>query len=471
MPARKSFLVRAAALLVAATVVVLCSEGAQPQPVPAPNPNPNPNPNPGVLPYYSNRTVGGISINPTGMLDNPTVEALGELQKLRAKALAPAAGELNRTVGLRKISLRKLEAAMQKCLDSGKDLPNEMKCLAGLQQIRYVFVYPEKHDIVLAGPGEGWKVDAKGNIVGVTTGRPVLMLDDLLVALRTARGPKPQDITCSIDPKPDGLTQLREHVARLRTIGNPKQTAAGIERALGRQQITFTGVPADTHFARVLLAADYRMKRLAMNFDPAPIPGLPNFLEMLEVASHGMNNVLPRWWLAPEFRPLVRDADGLAWELRGATVKALTEDDFLTAAGQREHSGRSSPTAQKWADNMTREYDRLALAEPVFGELRNCAELAALATLIVRENLTDKAGYTMPLLLSASALKTAQLSVPKQVDSRASLLKRDRNWIISVSGGVMIKLHTLLNNIETSEKLTPIRNEAALGEHNDWWWN
>ena len=41
-------------------------------------------------------------------------------------------------------------------------LPDAIKYLAGLQHIRYVFVYPEQKDIVLVGPGEGWKVDAQG---------------------------------------------------------------------------------------------------------------------------------------------------------------------------------------------------------------------------------------------------------------------------------------------------------------------
>ena len=58
--------------------------------------------------------------------------------------------------------------------------------LAGLQEVRYVFVYPEQKDIVLVGYGEGWRIDTRGNIVGVTTGKPVLLLDDLLTALRTA---------------------------------------------------------------------------------------------------------------------------------------------------------------------------------------------------------------------------------------------------------------------------------------------
>ena len=87
---------------------------------------------------------------------------------------------------MRKVSLRGLEEAIADCTRNHRPLPGEIKYLAGLQRIRYVFVYPEEKDIVLAGPGEGWKVDAQGNVVGLTTGRPVLQLDDLLTALRSA---------------------------------------------------------------------------------------------------------------------------------------------------------------------------------------------------------------------------------------------------------------------------------------------
>jgi hypothetical protein len=415
--------------------------------------------------------VCGISIDPNGVLDNATVDALGELQRLRAKSMGAVPKAMAPTTELRKISLRRLEAAIQKCLESGKPLPDEIKYLAGLQQIRYVFVYPEQQDIVLVGPGEGWKLDGRGNVVGATTGWPVMLLDDLVVALRSARAADQTGISCSIDPTPEGLTQLKEHVSKVRTIGDRQRTAAGIEEALGRQQITLTGVPATSHFARVLVAADYRMKRLAMNFEPAPVRGLPGFLQMIEAGRRGMRDMLPRWWLAPDYQSTLRDPDGLAWELRGASVKAMTEDDFLTATGGREHTGKSDPVAQRWADNMTAAYDRLAVAEPIFGQVRNCADLAIVAALIQREKLAERAGYSMTVLMDSSQLRADEYFAPQQVDSRASLLKKGSNWVIGVSGGVRILPRSILEKTETSDKLGPVRAKASLLEHDDWWWN
>ena len=58
----------------------------------------------------------------------------------------------------------------------------------------------EEQDIVLAGPGEGWKINEQGEVVGLTTGRPVMWLDDLVVALAVGRRPpsKPASVARSI---------------------------------------------------------------------------------------------------------------------------------------------------------------------------------------------------------------------------------------------------------------------------------
>lgn len=417
------------------------------------------------------RGVGGISIDTSGVLDNASLDDMGRLRQLRAEAIGGVPAAIKEASPARRVSLRGLEEAIADCLDQDRPLPDEIRYLAGLQRIDYVFVYPEEQDIVLIGPGEGWQVDQRGYVVGSTSGRPVILLDDLLVALRTARQAAQTGISCSIDPTDDGLTRLRGHVAKLRTIGNPQQTALGIERVLGRQQISVTGVPDTSHFARVMVAADYRMKRLAMHFEPSPVDGLPSFLTMMKAGARGMSNMLPRWWLAPDYKPLLRDADGLAWQLQGASVKAMTEEDFVNAAGARERTGRANPVAQRWADNMTEKFDELAVADPIFGQLRNCMELAVVSALVVKENLPEKAGCSLPLLMDEQGVKTEQFVAPKQVDSKASLLKKGRNWIISASGGVQINSWAVADRTEQTDSLGPIRAQVKpAAERSSWYW-
>ena len=416
----------------------------------------------------SSRAVGGVSINTDGVLNNARTDDLGSLSKLRRQSLNKIPSDLNSSVEMRKISLRKLEGALEECANSKKPIPDAIKYLAGLQSIRYIFVYPEEKDIVLVGPGEGWKVDAKGNVVGATTGRPTLLLDDLLVALRTARAAANGGITCSIDPTKEGMARVTKVPAT--SVQNDQQAqAAGDTRAaaLGMQQISVTGVPASSHFARVLVAADYRMKRIAMNFDESPVRGLTSYLQMVKPRTVQT----PRFWLEPKYESLLRDDKGLAYELRGSSVKALTEEDFVAAGGNMQHSGKASPAAQKWADTMSAKYSELAVADPIFGQLQNCMELAVVGALVVKEQLTQKANNSLPTLMESSDVKSEVFNTPTQVESKTSVLKKGRNWVISVSGGVAIHSWAIADKVQKSDAVAKIRDKTAAADKATWWWN
>ena len=420
--------------------------------------------------FTNQRSVGGVIVLDNGVLRNADVDAIGELRRVHAAALDAIPEGLDQATEVRKVSLRQIDAAIRACRDEGKELPDSIRLLGGLQQIRYVLVYPEQNDIVLVGPGEGWKVSPRGAVVGVTTGRPVMLLDDLLVALRSVNGPTRSVISCSIDPTVEGLQRLQGHVRKLRTIGNPQQTAMGIEQQLGPQKISVTGVRDTSHFARVMVAADYRMKRVSMGLERSPIRELPSFPSMLKASGSGMRNMLPRWWLAPDYQPLLRDPEGLAWELRGAAVKTMTEVDFLDATGRRHQTGGADAASQRWADAMTRHYDELALADPVFGDLKNCMDLAIVAALIVKENLAAKAGVSLPALMGSEVPATANLAAPKQVDSKASLVHKGRKWMIAC-GGVEINPWAIVEKTELSATLRATRSESAATDPAAWCWD
>jgi hypothetical protein len=413
---------------------------------------------------------GGVAIDAEGMLKNATVDELGKVRQQTLEALKQVPQELNGRLATRKVSLRRLDAEIRKCQEAGKPLPAEIVCLAGLQQIEYVLVLPEQKDLVLVGPGEGWKVDAKGNLVGATTGRPVMLLDDLVVALRAANNPQPAVFSCSIDPTPAGLQRLSIHARKLQTIGNPQQTAQGIEEQLGAQKITVTGLPETSHFASVMVAADYRMKRISMGIEAAPVTNLPSFVNLMKASGQGMRNMLPRWWLAPNYEPLLRDAEGLTWQLRGASVKTMAEEDLVDASGNRQHTGKADVVSQRWADAMTARYEDLAQVEPVFGQLRNCMDLAIVAAIVARERLVEKAQTSLPMLLDSSGIQTANLPAPKQVASKAVVVNKGKKWIIAC-GGVQINPWAIVEKSESKASLGDIRAKATLASDTAWWSN
>jgi hypothetical protein len=142
------------------------------------------------------QAVGGVAISTEGVLTVVKTDVLQDLAGKRRKALTQLPGDLNKPATMRSISLNRLQATIAEFQKNHQPLPDEVRYLAGLQRVEYVFVDPQHHDIVLAGPAEGWKVDAQGEVVGATTGRAVLRLEDLAVALRTADQARNGGITC-----------------------------------------------------------------------------------------------------------------------------------------------------------------------------------------------------------------------------------------------------------------------------------
>lgn len=417
-------------------------------------------------------TVGGVSIDAQGVVAKSDVEQQGRLREARLKALEGLSADVQAASKLRKISLRGLAAAIDERRRAGQPATDELQNLVGLQRVEFVFVYPEQQDIVLAGIAEGWQVNAQGHVVGQTTGRPVLQLDDLVVALRTAKAAARGDgITCSIDPTPAGLARLQK-VLSSRSLAPGDATITRLEQALGPQQITLTGVAPGSHFAHVLVAADFLMKRLAMNFEPAPIDGLPSYLELLQTSpGPAPRSAAPRFWLAVNYDPLLKDESGLAWQLRGSGVQALTEEGRLTAGGAvLNHRGKEDPLAKKWTDALTAKYEALAAAAPVFGELRNCMDLAVVAALLTKENLPGQAGCDLAVLLDDQKVQVAEYHVPKTLASRASLTRKGREWIVSVSGGVDVDSWSVLHRVETDQTLAETRAKAT-PDSPRWWWD
>jgi hypothetical protein len=256
--------------------------------------------------------------------------------------------------------------------------------------------------------------------------------------------------------------------------GQPTAAAvARLEQAAGPQQITLTGVPAGSHFARVLVAADFLMKRLGMNFEAAPVDGLPSYMEMLQTHSGpAPQSDMPRWWMAPRYEPLAKDEAGLAWQLRGPGVQTLSDDGRQGRAGKAvAKTGGKESLPAKWATAMTDRYEALAAKLPVFAELRNCMDLAVIGALLVKEDLPARAGCDLGLLLDEKRLAVAEYHVPKMIDSRASLVRKDRRWIISVSGGVEVDSWAVLERTQVEPLLADARTQAAADKAERWWWD
>jgi hypothetical protein len=401
--------------------------------------------------------VGGISIDAAGIVRNVDGAALEALAETRRAALAnnrlpAAAGEL------RKVSLARVVAAVREAA-AGKPLPADVALLGGLERITHVFVDPERHDIVLAGPADAAVVGPVGTIVAATSRRPLLQLEDLITALRAIDGARQGGMRCSIDPTPEGIARVQRFLAERRTIGpDPQAVFRGMEEALGPQTVTVGGVPADSRFARVLVAADFRLKRIGMGLEPSGVAGLPSYLAM--VPPGGKATSLPRFWLEAEYDPIARDADELAWRLSGRRMKCLTETDVLAKGGMQRGQGPADKVAQQWCAAMTKHYEDVAAQQPAFAELVNCVDLAVVAALIQGRQLAGRAGLDIGPLLDATAVPLPRYDVPASVPTVASGLKKGTNWVLSASGGVQFQPWAFTAETVVDAAVAPARTAA-----------
>lgn len=422
---------------------------------------------------FGNNAVGGIMVDASGLVRSATLDERNQyLNRLRTEIANPQ-GEMAETSQLRMVSLKKLQAAMQRELETGESLPVEMELLAGLQRVEYVFVYPEQNDIVLAGPAEPWVVREDATIVGANSGRPLLRLSDLLVAMQGVEPSRNGGISVSIEPTAEGRQRLQKVLSRvqLQPGQNPAHLESVMQEAFGPQLVKLQNVPENSHFARVLLSADYQMKRLAMALDTAPVANFPSYLELARNDNHRANEN-PRWWMACDYDSLTHDQDRLAWKINGQGVKTMTEQDLVDNQGGSEKTGRTSQNAEKWANLMTEHFDALSTKNSIFGELRNIMDLSVVATLIVQEGLDQRANCDLSVLMGKSVqVPTASYEVPKAVSPHCSFIRSRSGWVVTASGGVEITPFHVVENQKLDAALAGTRQQAVATESETWWWN
>lgn len=420
---------------------------------------------------FGGQAVGGISVDAEGIVRNLDPRAVESLSAERTKALAESTWS-GKVGDARNVSLKAVAAAVATAAEKGTALPADVLFLGGLQRIDHVFVDPDGHDVVLSGPADELAVDASGAIVGVTTRRPPLHLEDLIVCLRSIDAARNGGMTCSIDPTPEGLAALQALLRRQGAMGsNPQATFAAMEKALGPQRVTVGGVPADSRFARVLVAADYRMKRIGMGLEESGIEELPSYLAMMPAGSRATS--LPRFWLEADYDPIARDPDELAWKIGGRKMKCLTESDVATRKGMRRGAAPADAIATKWCDAMTANYAALADKQPVFADLTNCIDLAVVAALIHGQQLAQRAGCDLSALTDPTVSTLPTYDVPAGVPTVASGLKKGATWVLSASGGVTFQPWGFASRTTESADVAAGRVEALAARPADlagcWW--
>lgn len=429
---------------------------------------------------------GGVRVETSGLLSPKnlgTTAGLDDLRKEHQRTSGTSASSSispRKVSATRKISLSRLEAALQQRYAEGEAPTAEMLNLAGLHRVQYVFVYPETGDVVLAGPADDWLADDFCRSVSFTAGQPTLQLDDLVVALRSSLLGKGK-YGCSITPSAKGLAEAQEVANRwaqnpLRP-GQRNKWLEELRSAVGPQAIEVYGIDPQSHAARVIVEADYHMKRVGMGLDKGVL-GVESYLDLLAAseADAPAEVAVNRWWftLAPEH--LTTNADFSAFEFRGPSVKVESEDEQLTATGERLHTGKSNPANQQFASNFTKHYEKLAAKYPVYGELRNVFDLTLVAAIIAEHRLHDRANWQVSHF-SEEGHPLQHGQQPKTVATIMNYKETPTKKLLAgVSGGVTVDARPVVTakqlQQDSYQRLpAPYRGSKPKADQAQWWWD
>ena len=428
--------------------------------------------------------TGGIQIDAKGVLSLRTMQGNAQLLNRRRFQAAQAAinKDLQRPSALRKISLNRLEKEIAGLLASGKQIPPDMQYLAGMTRITNVFFYPETNDIVIAGPAEGYFINANNHVIGMKSGHSTMQLQDLVVALRAfnPNGKKVGVISCSIDPTQEGLARFRDTYTKIARSGKfrpgmENQVVRMYQQSLGMQKISINGVSTKTHFARVLVEADYEMKLIGIGLKRPPVK-ITSFIEKATPTSVAKSS-LQRWFFQPNYDCVHVNEDETAMQLVGNGVKLVGEDESVNAKGDRKRTGSTNRASRAFCGSFTKMYDKLAQQSPLWGELRNLIDMSVTAAFIQEMDFYGKSGWDLGVLGDESKFSVETLEAPRQVAPVANAVWKGNYFMSPIAGGVNIQPRVALNSdqmkVDEKGEIDKLKNEIKLGNlaEGQWWWD
>lgn len=305
----------------------------------------------------------------------------------------------------RAVSLKVLQERVKACAN-GKECSSEVTLLGDLRWLEGYVIDPENHDLILVGQ--------------VEEGAPPLHLEDFVVALRDAWGfyrwregntIYHTDPGCSIDPHPKVLGELQRIGDYLQ--GHP--SGSGSDEALDYwhkvchmpQQVRVLGIPFNTHFARVMVDADFFMKKLVDGSATLHNTSFKSLSDLHLVGIEGAMKTgtrvggqfdsMSRFWFHAG-KAVLLDDPGMV-ELQAVPVTLLTEQEHLSKTGEMVGSGHPEALAKQWADSFTTHYAAIAHEHPIYRELENLYRFVAIARAMKLKEAASAAGLEMSGLL------------------------------------------------------------------------
>jgi hypothetical protein len=422
---------------------------------------------------------GGILIHPDGLIDRAIVAPVtsaSNLKQMQEKARRSLPRDLNVASSFRKVSLRRLEQKVAELLTAKQPFPEDLLYLAGLTRIEAIYIDREHHDVIIAGPAEGFARSKGGRMLGIESGRPVLCLEDLLIALRD------EDIVekagCSIDPDPQ---RLRDSQAWLQQNSSPATVDVAKARLeqmieiLGRWNVTTYGAPEDSRIALTMVEADYLMKRIAIGIEKVGVRGLKTSFALTAPG----DNMMRRWWFVPDYTSITRNEDSTAWTFEGPRLKLMAQEEVMDQNGNLKDIDLKQKSSEGYATSFNEHLDQLTEKVSAFADLQNIFDVLLAASIIRRSQETQLISWDAAELLNEEKLPTPTYRVPRETPSMLNVKMGRGSVVLGVfTGGVTFRSARMLNDASSNSAAENQVSEdrlkipaAPVNQPERWWWD
>ena len=340
------------------------------------------------------------------------------------QALAPGTGRICLSLGV-------LSRQVSRARAEGSPWPNELARLCGIGYL------------------EGFVVDERGDgdiiLVGRRSqARPSLTLDDVVVNLRNISqgGPAP---SCSLDPRDQDIVAMEDLFRSARALTTRSESDMLFRillSSVGPQQAVVGGIPRNSRHARVMIEADYHMKKVSQGH--VEVPQVTSYLD------HALNDIkravvagaaasaeegisMARFWfhIAPQ-APTFREAKDIVW-LDQCPVVVLTEKQRATPSGQLYDVNEDDPTALAFAQDFSRAVPRLTGQVPVYADLENLFRLRALLLAMQHRATLARVGWDF-----SSFLREYRYQNETPLEPNLPGLANRREWSGTVTRGDQI---------------------------------
>ena len=386
--------------------------------------------------------------------------------------------DVHATSNLRLVSLPRLEQHIRELTKAGQPLPDDVACLAGLTEVRYLFVFAETGDVVIGGPAGDWAVDATGRAVGIAQQRPTLKLDDLVTLSRTFSSGGAGFFMCSIDPKPQQVKAVQELVGQFGPLSakNVGDFTKKAEETLGLQNVIVQGISENTSVASKIVDADYQMKLIGIGKREGA-DGMKSYFDLLGSAERkGSAMDALRWWLTVQYDAIHVAPGQQAFEFSGRSIRCLAENQIVQNDGSRVATGKAEKANAEFARLFTENLPKLAEQDLAFADLENVFDLGLVAALVQSQGIGHRVGWHSEVFAADGAYQPADVDVPDELMTAANFKKyRGGDIVVQVAGGVRGDLRSIVQNPESFEVSPEVAKKAAeaspIGQSGRWWWD